>query len=107
MGASSACCKYFARNRVNKLGIVTRSGIAPKSSDPEVIALGISAKAFGFDSGELIIHCLHNQRQSCGLFTRTAGKIAAMTFMQCVNYISHHPIAQIKFHVLIPPTGYQ
>ncbi len=34
---------------------------------------------------------------SCGLFTRMAGKIAAMTFMQYVNFISYCPIGQIKY----------
>ena len=36
-------------------------------------------------------------KQSCGLFTRMAGKIAAMTFMQYVNFVNHRPIGQIKY----------
>ncbi len=36
-------------------------------------------------------------RQFCGLFTRTAGKIAVMTFMQYVNFTNHRPIGQIKY----------
>ena len=36
-------------------------------------------------------------KQPCGLFTRTAGKIAAMTFMQYVNFINYRPIGQIKY----------
>ncbi|MDE7236626.1 MAG: hypothetical protein K2N66_02245 [Paramuribaculum sp.] len=28
-------------------------------------------------------------KHSCGLFTRMAGKIAAMTFMQYVNFVNH------------------
>ena len=39
-------------------------------------------------------------KQSCGLFTRMAGKIAAMTFMQYVNYINHRPIGQIKYSLI-------
>ena len=39
-------------------------------------------------------------KQSCGLFTRMAGKIAAMTFMQYVNFINHRPIGQIKYSLI-------
>ncbi len=39
-------------------------------------------------------------KQSCGLFTRMAGKIAAMTFMQYVNFVNHHPIGQIKYSLI-------
>ena len=28
----------------------------------------------------------------CRLFTRMAGKIAAMTFLQYVNFVNHRPI---------------
>ena len=38
--------------------------------------------------------------QFCGLFTRMAGKIAAMTFMQYVNFINHRPIGQIKYSLI-------
>lgn len=41
---------------------------------------------------------IHNYaKQSCGLFTRMAGKIAAMTFMRYVNLVNHCPIGQIKY----------
>ena len=41
-------------------------------------------------------------KQSCGLFTGMAGKIAAMTFMQYVNFVNHRPIGQIKYaHIQI------
>lgn len=33
-------------------------------------------------------------KQTCGLFTRMASKIAAMTFMQYVNFVNHRPIGQ-------------
>ncbi len=39
-------------------------------------------------------------KQSCGLFTRIAGKIAAMTFMQYVNFVNHRPIGQIKYSLI-------
>ena len=39
-------------------------------------------------------------KQSCDLFTRMAGKIAAMTFMQYVNFINHRPIGQIKYSLI-------
>jgi len=39
-------------------------------------------------------------KQSCGLFTRMAGKIAAMTFMQYVNLINNRPIVQIKYSLI-------
>lgn len=39
-------------------------------------------------------------KQSCGLFTLTAAKIAAMTFMQYVNFINHRPIGQIKYSLI-------
>lgn len=39
-------------------------------------------------------------KQSCGLFTRMAGKNAAMTFMQYVNFINHCPIGQIKYALI-------
>ena len=43
-------CKEFAGNRVNYIGNVPRCGVVSKFSDLEVIALGITAEAFGFDS---------------------------------------------------------
>lgn len=54
-------CKDFAGNRVNELGNVPRCGVVPKFSDLEVIALGITAEAFGFDSENLLFHRLHNE----------------------------------------------
>ena len=54
-------CKDFAGNRVNELGNVPRCGVVPKFSDLEVIALGITAEAFGFDSENLLFHRLHHE----------------------------------------------
>ena len=54
-------CKDFAGNRVNEHGNVPRCGVVPKFSDLEVIALGITAEAFGFDSENLLFHRLHNE----------------------------------------------
>lgn len=54
-------CKDFAGNRVNELGNVPRRGVIPKFSDLEVIALGITAEAYGFDSENLLFHRLHNE----------------------------------------------
>lgn len=54
-------CKDFAGNRVNELGNVPRCGVVHKFSDLEVIALGITAEAFGFDSENLLFHRLHNE----------------------------------------------
>ena len=39
-------------------------------------------------------------KQTCGLFTRMASKIAAMTFMQYVNFTNHRPIGQIKYSLI-------
>ena len=54
-------CKYFAGNRVNALGNIHRRGVVPKFSDLEVVALGITAEAFGFDSENLLFHRLHHE----------------------------------------------
>ena len=54
-------CKDFAGNRVNELGNVPRCGVVPKFSDLEVIALGITAEAFGFDSENLLFYRLHHE----------------------------------------------
>ena len=57
-------CKEFAGNRVNEHGNVPRCGVVPNSSDLEVIALGITAEAFGFDSENLLfIVCNMNIRR--------------------------------------------
>ena len=39
-------------------------------------------------------------KQSCGLFTRMTGKIAAMAFMQYINFVNHRPIGQIKYSLI-------
>ena len=54
-------CKDFAGNRVNELGNVPRCGVVPKFSDLEVVALGITAEAFGFDSENLLFHRLRHE----------------------------------------------
>ena len=54
-------CKDFAGNRVNELGDVPRCGVVPKFSDLKVIALGITAEAFGFDSENLLFYRLHHE----------------------------------------------
>ncbi len=54
-------CKDFAGNRVNELGNVPRCGVVPKFSDLEVVALGITAEAFGFDSENLLFNRLHHE----------------------------------------------
>ncbi len=54
-------CKHFAGNRVNALGNVPRRGVVPKFSDLEVVALGITAEAFSFDSENYLFHRLHKE----------------------------------------------
>ncbi len=54
-------CKDLAQNRVNELGNVPRCGVVPKFSDLEIVALGITAEAFGFDSENLLLHRLHHE----------------------------------------------
>ncbi len=54
-------CKDFAKNRVNELRNVPHCGVVPKFSDLEVVALGITAEAFGFDSENLLFHRLHHE----------------------------------------------
>lgn len=54
-------CKDFAGNRVNEHGNVPRCGVVPKFSDLEVIALGITAESFGFDSENLLFYRLHHE----------------------------------------------
>ena len=54
-------CKDFAKNRVNELGNIPRCGVVPKFSDLEVVALGITAEAFGFDSENFLFHRLRNE----------------------------------------------
>ena len=47
---SNDICKKFAGNRVNEHGNVSRRGVIPTFSDLEVIALSLTAEAFGYDS---------------------------------------------------------
>ena len=54
-------CQAVAGNRGNELGDVPRCGVVPKFSDLEVIALGITAEAFGFDSENLLFYRLHHE----------------------------------------------
>ncbi len=105
-------CKNFAGNRVNNLGNIPQCGVVPKCSDPEVIALGITADVFGFDSDMnasrqhflsstiIFMIILNYAKRPCVLFTRVAGKIVAMTFMQYVNFVNHRPIGQIKYSLI-------
>ncbi len=39
-------------------------------------------------------------KRSCALFTRMAGKIAALTFMKYVNFVNHRPVGQIKYSLI-------
>ena len=43
------------------LGNVPRCGVVPKFSDLEVVALGITVEAFGFDSENLLFHRLYHE----------------------------------------------
>ena len=44
---------------------------------------------------------IHNYaKQSRGFFTRMASKIAAMTFIQYVNFARQHPIEKIKYALI-------
>ena len=54
-------CKDFAGNRVNEQGNVPRCGVVPRFSDLEVIAPGITAESFGFDSENLLFYRLHHE----------------------------------------------
>ncbi len=54
-------CKQFAENHVNEKGNVVRCGVVPKFSDIEVIALSITAEAFGIDSDNYLFNCLNNE----------------------------------------------
>ena len=53
-------CKDFAGNRVNELGNIPRCGVVHKFSGLEVMALGITAEAFGFDSENFLFYRLHD-----------------------------------------------
>ena len=54
-------CKQFAENHVNEKGNVVRCGVVPKFSDIEVIALSITAEAFGIDSENYLFNRLKNE----------------------------------------------
>ena len=54
-------CKKLAGSRVNEDGKMPGCGVVPKFSDDEVIALGITAEAFGFDSGNLLFRRLQHE----------------------------------------------
>lgn len=54
-------CKQFAENHVNEKGNVVRCGVVPKFSDIEVIALSITAEAFGIDSENYLFNRLNNE----------------------------------------------
>jgi hypothetical protein len=49
---------------------------------------------------DILLMIRNYAKQSCGLFTRMAGKIAAMTFMQYFNFINLRPIGQIIKYAL-------
>ncbi len=53
-------CKDFAKNKVNDKGNMTRPGVVPKFSDLEVVALSITAEAYGIDSENLLFNRLNN-----------------------------------------------
>ena len=53
-------CKKFAGNRVNEHGNVSRRGVIPTFSDLEVIALSLTAEAFGYDSENNLFRFLLN-----------------------------------------------
>lgn len=54
-------CKGFAGNRVNAFGNVPRRGVVPKFSDLGVMALGVTAEAFSFDSENYLFHRLYKE----------------------------------------------
>lgn len=54
--------KKFAGNRVNEFGNVPRRGAVPKFSDLEVVALSITAEAFGFDSENFLFKRLVEEK---------------------------------------------
>lgn len=54
-------CKKFAGNQVNEKGNVPRRGVVPTFSDLEVIALSITAEAFGIDSENYLFNRLNKE----------------------------------------------
>lgn len=51
-----------------------------------------------FDDSLMMIR--NYAKNSAGLFTRISGKIAAMTFMQYVNFINHKPLGKVKYALI-------
>ena len=54
-------CKKFAENQVNERGNATRCGAVPTFSDLEVIALSITAEAFGIESENYFFNRLNSE----------------------------------------------
>lgn len=54
--------KEFAGNRVTEAGNQPRRGVVPKFSDLEVIALSVTAEAFGIDSENYLFKRLENEK---------------------------------------------
>jgi hypothetical protein len=54
-------CKKFAGNQVNEKGNVPRRGVVPTFSDLEVVALSITAEAFGIDSENYLFNRLNKE----------------------------------------------
>lgn len=54
-------CKDFAENHVNELGNLPRCGVVSKFPNSRSSLSVITAEAFGFDSGNLLFHRLHNE----------------------------------------------
>ena len=55
-------CKRFSENLVNPLGNVPRVGVVPRFSDLEVVALSLTAEAFGIDSENCLFHWLSSYK---------------------------------------------
>ena len=55
-------CKRHSENLVNSLGNIPRVGVVPRFSDLEVIALSMTAEAFGIDSENYLFHQLSNSK---------------------------------------------
>ena len=123
-------CNDFAGNRVNELGNVPRCGVVPKFSDLEVIALGITAEAFGFDSENRLFHRLHSEckddlpnlisrRQPCGatmlpllrigeIVPRRGGTITDINSMQSAVYVVSINDVRWEYHdcMMLGEKGY-
>ena len=55
-------CKRHSESLVNSLGNIPRVGVVPRFSDLEVIALSLTAEAFGIDSENYLLHQLSNSK---------------------------------------------